>query len=222
MALGFYGKLPAHGDFIERRWSGSAVAGWDEWLQRALAISREQLGERWLDTYLTSPLWRFGLSAGCVDGNHWLGVLLPSVDSVGRYFPLVLGTELTAPCHLVATFLGAEVWFTELEQAALAALDQNLDAEQLAERLQALPALPLAPPAANGAGIYSAAPLDQALPQLLEWQWRSATGAASLWRTQGSDAVRECLLMAAGMAPASGYAAMLDGDWRQWGWAQMQ
>ena len=55
MALGFYGKLPAHGDFIERGFSGAGIRGWDDWLQRALAISREQLGERWLDIYLTSP-----------------------------------------------------------------------------------------------------------------------------------------------------------------------
>lgn len=219
MAPGFFGKLPAHGDFIERGWSGSGVAGWDEWLQRALSISREQLGEPWLDIYLTSPLWRFGLSAGCIDANHWLGVLLPSVDRVGRYFPLVLGVELNTPCHLVAALFDADAWFAELEQLALAALEENLDAERLAQRLQALPPPPVqAAPAATGFGLYSAATAERTLPQLLEWQWRNS-GAASLWRTTGSQAVQAGTLMVAGMAPAAGYAAMLDGDWQRWGWS---
>ena len=54
MTCGFFGKLPAHGDFVERNLPSAAITGWDEWLQQAVAISREQLGESWLDTYLGS------------------------------------------------------------------------------------------------------------------------------------------------------------------------
>lgn len=219
MALGFYGKLPAHGDFIERGWSGGGVQAWDDWLQRALAISREQLGDSWLDHYLTSPLWRFGLSAGCIDEHHWLGVLCPSVDRVGRYFPLVIGTELETPCQLATAMFGADDWFAGLEHLALAALEQPLDAEQLLTQLQALPPAPCTqtvPATTADAGIYCAS--AQPLPQLLEWQWRSASAAASLWRTLGSQAVLPGALMTAGMANAAGYAAMLDGDWARWGW----
>lgn len=225
MALGFYGKLPAHGDFIERGWSGGGVQGWDDWLQRALAISREQLGERWLDLYLTSPLWRFGLGAGCIDQHHWLGILMPSVDRVGRYFPLVIGAQLETPCHLAAALFGADEWFAALEQLALAALEQPLDAEQLAAQLAALPPwgeISGTQTVHAGAGLFSAAAPERALPQLLEWQWRNSGGGASLWRTRGSQAVPAGALIAAGMAPAAGYAAMLDGDWARWGWAQAQ
>ena len=226
MALGFYGKLPAHGDFIERGWSGGGVQAWDDWLQRALAISREQLGERWLDHYLTSPLWRFGLSAGCIDGHHWLGVLCPSVDRVGRYFPLVIGVELEAPCQLAVALFGADDWFAGLERLALAALEQALDAEQLLAQLQALPPVPcttMVPatsPANESVGIYCTS--EPTLPQLLEWQWRHSSAAASLWRTLGSQAVRPGALLTAGMANAAGYAAMLDGDWARWGWLAAQ
>lgn len=218
MALGFYGKLPAHGDFIERGWSGGGVKGWDDWLQRALAVSREQLGEQWLDIYLTSPLWRFGLSAGCIDDHHWLGVLLPSVDRVGRYFPLVIGAELPTPCHLAAAMFGAEDWFTALEQRALAALEQNLDAEWLDTALSELPEPPQQTAPEHGSGFYCAAEPMRALPELLEWQWRTNPSAASLWRTSGSLRVQAGTLMAVGMAPPSGFAAMLGGDWARWGW----
>ena len=64
--VGFYGKLPSHGDFLRRRLSDAFVGGWDAWLQDCLAGSREALGDRWLDVYLTSPAWRFA-AACCND-----------------------------------------------------------------------------------------------------------------------------------------------------------
>lgn len=219
MSLGFFGKLPAHGDFIERHWPAAALAAWDDWLQKAIAISREQLGESWLDVYLTSPLWRFGLSAGCVDNATWLGVLMPSVDSVGRYFPLVLGGPLASDSNLLTTFLANETWFAELERLALAALDENLRADALEQRLLAL-AAPVAHAApAAGNAIYCAKAGDAALADLLEWRWRSDNAAASLWSSGGSQAVRPGIAMARGLPPAAGYSALLDGNWARWGWS---
>lgn len=57
--LGLFGKIPAHGDFVERNLQRSFSLQWDDWLQRGMASSREQLGSHWLDAYLTSPIWRF-------------------------------------------------------------------------------------------------------------------------------------------------------------------
>ncbi len=50
MEVGFFGKLPSHGDFVRRRVADDFVAGWDSWLQQCLAQSRETLGDAWLDT----------------------------------------------------------------------------------------------------------------------------------------------------------------------------
>ena len=55
---GFFGKLPALGDFVQRRLPGAFVKVWDGWLQGAIAGSKAQLAEHWLDTYLSSPVWR--------------------------------------------------------------------------------------------------------------------------------------------------------------------
>ena len=63
-------------------------ASWDGWLQECLAASRAALGERWLDIYLTSPAWRFACAAGACGPAPVVGVMVPSVDRVGRYFPL--------------------------------------------------------------------------------------------------------------------------------------
>jgi len=91
---GFYGKVPGLGDFVSRRLPQAFIDPWDVWLQAAIASSRQQLGEQWLDIYLTSPLWRYALSPGSCGARGWAGVLMPSVDRVGRYFPLTIAVAL--------------------------------------------------------------------------------------------------------------------------------
>ena len=44
-SVGIYGKIPAHGDFVSRRLNNDFIRYWDEWLQRGIATSQEQLGE---------------------------------------------------------------------------------------------------------------------------------------------------------------------------------
>src|ERR1700733_5055101 len=98
MEAGFFGKLPSHGDFVRRRVADDFVAGWDAWLQSCLAQSRETLGDKWLDTYLTSPVWRFALAPAVCGAAAVAGILVPSVDRVGRYFPLTI--VWPTPAHL--------------------------------------------------------------------------------------------------------------------------
>ncbi len=93
LEVGFYGKLPSHGDFLRRRVSDAFVGVWDGWLQECLTASRASLGDRWLDIYLTSPVWRFACAAGVCGRSPVIGVMAPSVDRVGRYFPLTLVAE---------------------------------------------------------------------------------------------------------------------------------
>ena len=101
------------------------VLVWDQWLQSAIATSREQLGESWLDTYLFSPIWRFGLSPGVCGENAWVGVLMPSVDKVNRHYPLTMAFSVP-DAEILAYLFGTkegELWFGELEKLALSCLD---------------------------------------------------------------------------------------------------
>ena len=86
--IGLFGKLPSHGDFLRRRVSDAYVDAWDAWLRECLAESRAALGERWLDVYLTSPAWRFVCAPGACGPAPVMGLMVPSVDRVGRFFPL--------------------------------------------------------------------------------------------------------------------------------------
>ena len=126
-AAGFYGKLPCKGDFLQRRVSQEFVDAWDAWLQQSLHVSREQLQERWLDAYLTSPVWRFVLAAGVCGSGTYAGVMLPSVDRVGRYFPLTLITQLnTEDCLLEVAGEAGRQWFESAEALALGKLQAVL------------------------------------------------------------------------------------------------
>lgn len=126
MLPGWYGKLPALGDFATRRLPPLFVEPWDRWLANGLAAWRDS-DERWLDAFLAAPVWRFALGAGLPFSQSpgYAGVLMPSVDRVGRYFPLTVvrirgAREATAP--------GA--WLRALESCAVAAMQEDWDAER--------------------------------------------------------------------------------------------
>ena len=95
-APGWYGKLAVLGDFASRRLPQHFVEACDAWLARGVEASRAQLGARWLDVYLTGPIWRFAWAPGVVDAQGWFGVMMPSVDKVGRYFPLLVARPALA------------------------------------------------------------------------------------------------------------------------------
>ena len=116
--VGFFGKLPSHGDFLRRQVSDAFVGVWDGWLQECLAASRAELGDRWLDVYLTSPVWRFACAAGTCGPAPVVGVMVPSVDRVGRYFPLTLVAELPHDAPSVSSVQRAASFFERGEITA--------------------------------------------------------------------------------------------------------
>ncbi len=126
----WFGKLPGIGDFAQRRLEPDFLKLWDSWLQNNLQQLRDQRDD-WVTHYLEAPLWYFALGTGIVNANPWVGILMPSVDSVGRYFPLTLAIELQA-CE--PDFVSSEEmdkikdWWARSADVALTALDTNQDA----------------------------------------------------------------------------------------------
>ena len=126
---GWFGKLPGMGDFAHRRLPISFREGWDHWLQGGLSRMREQHAG-WTARYLEAPVWCFVLAPQVLDERCWLGVLMPSVDGVGRYFPFALAVELEdAPIELRGDALALVLrWWALAARAALEALDNDMDA----------------------------------------------------------------------------------------------
>jgi type VI secretion system protein ImpM len=151
---GFFGKLPARGDFVRDGLPGSFVGPWDDWLRLALAGSRDHLGTDWLAAWMEAPVWRFALAPGLCGDSAAAGVMLPSVDRAGRYFPLTFAV-LLAPGTLTLTaelsFESGDVadWMDGGEAAGRAALEQGLGPEQVAALLPAPPRAAAAPAAGS-------------------------------------------------------------------------
>lgn len=132
--VGFFGKLPTLGDFISRRLPRHFIDPWDQWLQSSMRASQEIHGDDWLSLFLVSPFWRFAISPGICGDTAWAGVIMPSVDRVGRYYPLTLAQAIDAE-QVTAVFLPESPWFDQLEAAALSVLAEPFELEQFEQSL---------------------------------------------------------------------------------------
>ena len=227
---GIYGKLPLHGDFVYRNLPPSLIEVWDEWLQGFVAGSREQLGDSWLDIYLTSPIWRFSLSEGVLDSNAWLGVMLPSVDRVGRYFPISILTKVPGNANLFEYSELQKSWYEGVEELLFHALDGELDIDELLEEILKVPmADSTAYKKVSRLPIQSSTVVklefeeqsaNLTLPYLLDSFLTSSLRSYSTWTTLGSERVEPCVCITQNLPKIGGIAAMIDGEWNQWSWPQ--
>ncbi len=225
---GLYGKLPAYGDFIFRNLNSSFITPWDEWLQYFISGSQEQMGNDWLDIYLTSPIWRFVLSSGVIDNNMWAGLMMPSVDRVGRYFPISLVKPLDPKTNAVKFMLDQTQWFDALEAQCLSALDGSIDADAViaAANNIVLSTSENYQPTYNlgemGPMLFGLNSTDEqmkmALPYMLNASLTSGLSSFSLWQTSGSQLISPLIFSCQGLPPIGGIASMLDGQWQQRDW----
>jgi len=123
LAVGIFGKLPARGDFVRTGLPRDFVDAWDAWLSLVMAATQEQAGEAWLPAFLQAPVWRFVLPAGLCGAGPVIGLMLPSVDRAGRYFPLTLAAVGKAGRFMIDG--AAEAWLDRCEDAGLAALEND-------------------------------------------------------------------------------------------------
>jgi type VI secretion system protein ImpM len=129
VAMGFFGKIPARGDFVRGGLPRAFVEPWDSWLQHVLSDSRERLGARWLPAWMEAPIWHFVLPAGQCGSAPVLGVWMPSIDSAGRHFPLTLARVGALPQR-------PGEWLAAAEAVGLATLQLDLGPEEMALRLE--------------------------------------------------------------------------------------
>jgi type VI secretion system protein ImpM len=229
--IGFFGKLPSHGDFVARRVDAVFQETWDAWLERAIAASKQELGGTWLDCYLTSPIWRFFLSDGVAGAACFSGIMMPSVDRVGRYFPFTVVVQLpndTAPLTFTNAARG---WFESVESLCVEALQATtfdlprFDAA-LAATASELPA---------GMAAVSSSSFERGFDQ---WRWalrnmdeidagigrallataHDALRPMTMWWTDGSEHVHPSVLLARHLPKPDSYSALLTGRWDEDRW----
>lgn len=234
--VGFFGKVPVRGDFVSRGLPSAFIDCWDRWLQGAISCSREQLGQRWLDYYLASPIWHFVLSAGICGQRPWIGLLMPSVDRVGRYFPLTLASTLSPALQPRAALSRANNWFAVAEQLALSCLRDDFDLNRFEDKVKSHAFSSALVEVSN---VEAEKVIELSLGEDLQTSMRflefllerrpdfliagaGDTGRYTLWCTRGSEQVAASVLMCQTLPPVEGFAAFLDGQWKRWGWREQR
>jgi type VI secretion system protein ImpM len=140
MACALYGKLPSKRDFVAVAVPRRVLDVLEPWLQGGISASRLSLGDAWQSTFLRAPIWRFWLGAEVCGGVTAAGAFMPSVDGVGRYFPLVVlccaeGSDSIPPPDLDPQ----DAWFEKAENLLLSALADGATFEGVTDALQNLP-----------------------------------------------------------------------------------
>ncbi len=184
-AAGFFGKLPARGDFVRAGLPRDFVDSWDGWWQRMLPGSRDRLGEGWTEAWLQAPIWRFALPPGLCGAGAVLGLWMPSVDQAGRFFPLTIA--MTA--RSLATLLRTGGGFLDVAEAAgLAAVQNDMPPDTLAARIAT---------AAEAPDAATAAPMPE-------------PGAATWW-TDGSPIVAAQTVSGHALPDVDAFTTMIAG-----------
>ena len=219
---GWFGKIAGLGDFARRRLPEHVAQALDDWLAQAIASSRATLGDRWQDLYLTSPLWRFALAPECIDASWWFGVLMPSCDNVGRYFPLiVVQSSREAPATLAA-LANLEAWFAVVGDAALGTLQAGGSLERFEASLSRLalipgPAGPLVRIAELDDRTRQEVMLADGLAGLLQGFVAStilhAARGRSFWWPLRPDAATTSLSITTGLPDGDSFVRMIEGTW---------
>lgn len=126
MAAGFgaFGKIPALGDFLRHNLPSDFVQIWDPWLQQGMTDAQAAIGPGWDDAYLSAAIWRFSLPKGIAGSSAISGILMASVDAVGRRYPLTLAAPHTSGNEALPHFSQDQI-FEKLENTALATLEDD-------------------------------------------------------------------------------------------------
>ena len=232
---GWYGKLPSSGDFVTRRLPSSFIEPWDAWLNAMISGSRERLGAGWREAFLSAPAWRFVLAPGVLGLQGWAGLIVPSVDSVGRFFPLTVASGLsTRAIDPVATLVRAHNWYAEVEPVVSVALSPDSEIgtfdAQLANRRfpgelvatleetdETIPPrargqralwIPLGPEFQGEAGLRGLA--------------KPLAAPYSAWLAEESEIFGRSLMLCEKLPAVDQFCAMLNGEWRHAGHSELR
>ncbi|MBV8796088.1 MAG: type VI secretion system-associated protein TagF [Hyphomicrobiales bacterium] len=221
MSAGLFGKLPAKRDFIGMNASRRFLEAWEPWLQAGVAMSKQMLGDAWIETYNRAPIWRYWLGADFC-GEAMIGAFMPSVDGVGRAFPLAVfvgeGGASLPPPELEPN----DAWFEAAEAVLLDALEPGATLELIAEKVAALPA-PVLESRITEHGDFEelgeggvlardvGGEVSAAFLAARRFGRRRAFASQTFWWTIGGEGFPSLALLEVGPPPATRFADMLTG-----------
>lgn len=221
-APGWYGKLSSLGDFASRRLAADDVQWLDDWLSASVRTSQQQLGERWMEVYLSAPLWRFVLGPGVMGPQSWCGVMMPSCDNVGRYFPLLVMRSCATLALHADGLADLDRWWLHVGEAAQRTLLEGATPEAFEAALGAAPVLPegVPGPAIEPERAWRQSPASQAtsldlLLALTAGGIQRRLQGHSLWWAVANVAADGpgATVILPGLPPPAAFATLLQGRW---------
>jgi type VI secretion system protein ImpM len=220
MGFGLFGKLPQKRDFVALGIPHSILHPYETWLQSAVAASRNELGRGWEEHFLVAPIWRFWFGHE-IFGQVCAGAIIPSVDKVGRFFPLTIlnfaeaGKQGTPP-----PFHSRDSWYAAIEERLLSVLGENaeIEVETLASGLaEPEDGPPIPPPEGQpfkGGTVWTGeagSSGDGLMGSLVQADyWRAAAGR-SFWWTSGGAGGKPMAHVRAGLPDPYFFTRMLLG-----------
>ena len=233
MAAGLYGKVPGFGDFLHRGLPSSFVEPWNSWLGQALGHSRTTLGVQWMNAYLTSPPWRFVLEPGLVGEDGWLGVLVSSVDRVGRCYPITLAIGLPETLRLAGLTVAIDPLLETLEQVSLRLIDGVSTPESVMGELDGIarsarPAIVAGTVLGRGGPerLLLGRPYLRVADLATRWLFEAGLGLdeiypLSAWWHEGWGGQTPAGLVTPGLPEPEIFASFLDGRWSTRAWTDL-
>jgi type VI secretion system protein ImpM len=125
MSTGFFGKIPATGDFVAANLPRTFIDRWDRWMSMELR-ARPDEGE------LDPRAWRFIIQAGIFVDQPCSGVWRMSEDRVGRRYPFAI-VRLGSPPEPL------DPWFDALVNLIDGCVEKQWLQARLLERLADVP-----------------------------------------------------------------------------------
>jgi len=160
-------------------------------------------------------------------------VIIPSVDRVGRYFPLTIASHITESVKPVALIDECHHWLEQAEEIALSTLDEDFELAHLEERLADLgdPIVSRinkkeSPDEVHKEkrfqGHFSMDPVNSnplsSFPAITHFFIEQAFSSYSFWWTSGSEEIKPSFLVCEGLPDRDGFSSLLDGDWDRSVW----
>jgi type VI secretion system protein ImpM len=222
MRCGLYGKIASKRDFIAIATPRTFLDAFEPWLQSSLQSSRLALGSAWQPHFLRAPIWRFWLGAD-IAGSGVFGAMMPSLDGVGRYFPLVIlcpsdpGRPLQPPVEDAQ-----EAWMSAAERLLLATLADAATFDGVVADLQQMPLPEIRPrPVPEGCSTLAGGALRASLTGkdpapvmagLVRHDQDRVLAGHSFWWTLGGEGFAPAALSARGLPHPSLFAGMLGAE----------
>jgi len=223
MQCGLYGKLPAKRDFIAVATPREFLTVWEPWIQGAISASTLKLGTHWRTAFLRAPIWRFWLGAELC-GHTVIGAFMPSLDGIGRYFPLTLFTSADDDGAFPPPELDPQIeWFGTVERFLLWTLEEGVSFEEVSKMLIDLKRPPDRSVRAQdqdvavldeGTIVANAEKLSfsQAFASTRLANHGSAYASSTYWWTAGGEGFPALALAKRRMPDPNVFAGMLTGD----------